>query len=839
MKHFFSISLTFFLVSAPFLLFSQRPQPSLPPGTGMLTGSIVDENSQPIQYAAIYLFKLPDSLTVEMAVTDEEGRFSISPIPYGEYYIELSFIGYAKHRSNTFTLNEKNPVFRLSRFKLTDKTTQLGTVEVRAQRDMLQSNLDKKVFNVESSITADGATAVEILQDIPSVDVDIEGNVTLRGSENVTILVDGRPSNLTLEQIPASQIESIEVITNPSARLEPDGMAGILNVVLKKRKESGFNGLFGLGGSLSFFEKKPYFENYNGNINLNYSYNKINIFLNYNHRRWGRRSSGDMERTSWFNRDTSYLDQYNTSRSFGYSHNVRAGLDWFINKQNTLSFSFGFNYNKHDSKNELFSDNSYIRNGEKIPYMVYNQNGGSGNNGHNFSGNINYLKTFETKGRELSADLYFSQMNRDAGSHYVQLYQIPDTAENYHQQTKTIGINRNGSAQLDFVTPVGNGGRIETGYKFSLRHDGQDYSLLSGPQENDLQIDSNQTNNFFYSEYINAAYFIYSNSFWDKLKVQAGLRAELANTISDLKSADTAINNNYFNIFPTVHVRYDINSKHTLQLSYSRRVSRPRIHQLNPFVDISDKLNLRTGNPTLKPEFVNSFELGYMMIINKSSLNVTAFYRQRNNVISRYTQILEGFDDSTSYTYTLTSYENLNKSQNFGFEIVYGQRLWKFWRINCNADFYRVIINSDHLIDENLTRDWAWGFRINQTFTLPKNWDLQMNFRFRSASLTTGSMGWGTGGVGQGRRSPTYSLNVGAKKGFFNNNFVVSLNIRNLLYRRNTDVHTYSYEETNGYDAYSTRRNSAFQATVSLTYKVNNYKRRSDERPNGDYEMEE
>lgn len=820
----FSCALFSLLFILSTTLYSQTSNPNQ---NGTVSGSIVDENLHPIQYASVYLFRVPDSLTAGMSITDADGRFNITNIPFGEYYIELDFIGYSKHRSSVFTLSSDKPSYRLNKFKLSEKSTRLGTVEVKAQKEMLQSNLDKTVYNVESSISSEGATAVEVLQDIPSVNVDLDGNVTLRGSENVTILVDGRPSNLTLEQIPAAQIESIEVISNPSARLEPDGMAGILNVILKKRKESGFNGLIGIGGALSLFDKKAFFPNYDGNINLNYSYNKINVFLNYNFRHWGRRSSGSLDRTSWINGDTTHLYQENYQDRSGYSHNLRTGLDWFINKKNTLSFAFGYNYNQSKSNSELYSNNSHYQQLIYDPYIEYNQNGYSRNFSHNFSGNIYYKKTFDTKGQELTADFYFSQMNRDNKDGYSQLFIIPDPEERYYQLTQTLGLNRNASAQIDFVTPAGNGGRIETGYKFAMRHVGQDYSLLNGSIEDQMEIDSTQTNNFLYSEYINAAYFIYSNSFWDKLKLQVGLRGEMAHTTSDLKSADTAYKKNYYNLFPTLHLRYDINKNHSLQLSYSRRVSRPRIYQLNPFVDISDKLNLQTGNPNLTPEFVNSFELGYLMTINKSSLNLTAFYRQRKDIITRYTQLFEEeLEDGTTYTYTLTSYENLNKSQNFGLEVVYGQRLWKFWKINLSGDFYRVIINSNDLIDENLSNDWAWGFRLNQTFNLPQNWDMQLNFRYRSASLTTGSMGWGTGGVGQGKRSASYSLGFAVKKGFFNNRFVTSLNIRNLLYSPETRVLTYSHEAESGYDALSIRKGSSFQVNLSLSYKINNFKKR-------------
>lgn len=818
---------------------SQSQQPPSNNHTGTIMGSVIDENAVAIQYASVYIKKASDSVTVQMSITDADGKFVIKDIPFGNYFIEVQYIGYSKHRSTSFELNETQPLFRMSKFKLFNKSTTLQTVEIKAQKEMLQSNLDKRVFNVETSIIADGATAVEVLQDIPSLDVDLDGNVTLRGSENVTVLIDGRPSNLTLDQIPAAQIESIEVISNPSARLEPDGMAGIVNVVLKKKKESGFNGLMSLGGSMTLFQNKLFFDNYNANLNLNYSYNKINIFVNYNYRSWAHHSAGSLDRYSWFGSDSTHLLQNNEQDMSGGSHNLRGGLDWSINKKNTLSFSLGYNRNVFKSNSFTYSNNANYIDLLDIPYQTYDQNGVSKRVGDNISATIFYKKLFNTKGRELTTDFYFSQMNSKSTNNYVQQFSVPDSTLDYLQETNTNELNRNGTAQIDFVTPVGNGGRIETGYKFSYRSVGQDYSLFDGYGEGSLQQDSSQSNNFLFSEYINAAYFIYSNTFWEKFKVQLGLRAELANTSSDLKSADTVYYNNYFNLFPTVHLRYDINAHHSLQLSYSRRVSRPRINQLNPFIDISDKLNLRTGNPNLTPEFVNSFELGYLGTFKKSSINITAFYRQRNDIITRYTQLIEKIVDGEKYTYTLTSYQNLDKSQNFGFEVVYGQQIWKFWKINLNGNFYRVIIDSDSLIDENLSRDWAWGFRLNQTFTLPKNWDIQLNFRYRSPSITTGSMGWGSGGIGQGQRSGSYSLNFGVKKSFFKKNLVVSLNIRDLLYNRYTKVHTYSFDDESGYDAWSIREHDSFQVTLSVTYKINNYKKRQDTHQNGEEEIEE
>ena len=856
----------------------QRPGGGQMPDLGSLgavAGTIVDENKQAVQYVTVYVQNAQDSTTVTGGITDENGRIVIIDIPWGNYLLQINAMGYSKHFSAEFTLSPENPRYMLRQFAVTQRPQQLKTIEVTTQKEMLQQNLDKKVYNVENSIVTEGATAVEALAEIPSVDVDIEGNVSLRGSGNVTILMDGRPTNLTLDQIPASEIESVEVITNPSARLDPDGMGGIINVILKKKKQPGFNAYFSGGMLTSIFQKKFYVDGGNLSVNLNYTYNKVSMFLNYNFRSGQRRSAGELYRTSWFQNDSTYLDQRNESSSQFFGNNIRAGLDYFINKQNTLSFTFGYNRFDNNDTSNLKADNLRWLLMDKQSFNTYQQDGAGSRYGNNFSGNINYKKTFNKQGMELTSDLFYTEILGNSKNQYLQRFSLPDTLPNYFQKTNTEMRNRTASGQVDFVTPVGNGGRIETGYKISYRSIWQDYRLYNGNTYSDFRENEQQRNNFQYQEFINAVYFIYSNSFWKVLKIQLGLRGEFANTNSQLFPANgkpQTFPKDYLKLknmlYPTAHIRYDIDNYHSLQLSFSRRVTRPSFWNLNPFVDISDKQNLRMGNPVLGPEFANNLELGYSMNINKSSFSATVFYRQRTDLITRYTEQRQAYikdsviyytliDDAIytlpiddnylgtdTFTYTLTSAQNLNKSQSIGLELVYGQKLWNFWRINFSGDFYYVKINSDDLIDPNLSDDWAYGFRLNQTFNLPKSWDLQLNFRYRSRSITTGSMGWGGGGVGQGRRNAQYSLNFGIKKSLLKNNAMsVSLNIRDLIYNPKTIVTSYDYTKANnGYYATSTRWRSAFQVNLTLTYRLNNYKQRRDvphdvdtgEAPSGD-----
>ena len=876
----FNLFLCFLLIFnfqfSTFNSFAQQPGGGARPGgqmpdlgsLGAVVGMIVDENKQPVQYAAVYVMNPKDSTTVTGGITDETGRIVIIDIPWGTYMLQINAMGYSKHFTSEFTLSSANPRYILRQFAITKRSQLLKGVEITAQKEMLQQNLDKKVYNLENSIVTEGATAVQALAEIPSVDVDIEGNVSLRGTGNVTVLVDGRPTNLTLDQIPASEIESIEVITNPSARLDPDGMGGIINVILKKKKQSGFNAYFSGGLLTSVFQKKFYLDGGNLSANLNYTYNKVAIYLNYNFRSGQWRSAGDLERTTWFQKnletpaDSTYLNQHNENRSQFFGNNVRAGLDYFINKQNTLSFSFGYNRHDNNDTSNLSANNLRWLFNEKQSFNKYDQSGAGKRYGNNFSGNVSYKKTFNKQGRELTSDLYYTQLSGNQKNQFLQHFTIPDSLPTYFQKTNTDMRNRTATAQVDFVTPVGNGGRIETGYKISYRSIWQDYRLYDGNSYSNFSEKEQQRNNFQFQELINAAYFIYSNSFWKVLKVQLGLRGEFANTWSELFPANAAsekYTKNYLKLknilYPTAHIRYDINEHHSLQLSFSRRVTRPNFWSLNPFVDVSDKQNLRMGNPNLGPEFANNLELGYSTTIKNSSLSATLFYRHRTDLITRYTEMRQAYIadgliyytliDGKTYTmpiednylgtdtfnYTLNASQNLNKSQSVGLELVYGQRLFKFWRINFSGDCYYVKINSNDLIDPNLSDDWAFGFRLNQTFNLPKSWDIQLNFRYRSRSITTGSMGWGGGSIGQGRRNAQYSLNFGIKKSLLKNNAMsISLNIRDLIYNPKTVVTSYDYTKaTNGYYSTSTRYRSVLQMNLTLTYKLNNYKQRREQ----------
>lgn len=795
--------------------------------TGVFVCTITDNLSHPLEYATITILNPKDSSLLTGGITDAQGICLVNAIPWGTYIARISYIGYTDKYIPKFSISKTNPVYQLSKQSMELSHQQIEGVTITAQKEMLQNNLDKKVFNVDKSMSSEGVTAIEVLENIPSVSVDVEGNISLRGSESVTILIDGRPTNLTLDQIPSSMIESVELITNPSARFEPDGVSGIINVVLKKKKEAGLNGMITLGTGISNLDKDFYFfGRNNASVNINYRYNKINVFANYDFRTHSRVNNSTLERESIYNNDTTLLNQLSKSTSNGMSHNVRTGIDYFIDKQNTLSFNVSYSTFKRFSES-----NTDIKNPNPTNSNIYNKhytlNNSNNHQNQNISTNLYYKHNFNKAGRELIVDLYYTQRWGENKNESIEEYLIPTDRDDYYNNEQTNANNKLSSIQLDYVSPIGNGGRIECGYKFNFRYTNQKYSQKTGISLSTLTESISDANNYDYYEYINAAYFIYSNTIKEKFKYQVGLRGELANNIFSLSNVDTNSRSFYPHIFPTLHLVYDINKKHSVSLSYSMRVRRPNIYELNPYVNYSDRFNLSKGNPNLKPELTNSVELGYQFMLEKTSITANIFYRHRYQMISRYTELL---NDSVF----MTSFQNFDQAQSYGIELYVAQTIFKWWKVNVNGSFYQTLIDSrQEMLDQNLMNDWSWNVRGTFNFILPKDFDIQITANYRSPMLTTGSMGgfgWG-GGSGQGRMDDQWHMDIGIKKLFLKKTLTLTVRVNDVFATRNSLIHTWGSDINNPgntFDAYSTRKNDSRHLYISLSYKINNYRPKKD-----------
>ena len=792
--------------------------------TGVVMGMVLDDKSgKALEYATIAVFNPKDSALINGGITDENGRFSIGKIPFGNILIRIDFIGYQSLWIDDKVLEKDKKVLPLGRVKVQPSAAMLEGVEISATKEMIQTNLDKKVFNVSQDLTSMGGSAIDVMQTIPAVQVDIDGNLTIRGTGNITILIDGRPSNLTLEQIPAETIETIEVITNPSARYDPDGISGIINVVLKKQKEHGFNGMLTANLGIGEFDNVFKADKSNITLNLNYRYDKINLGLSYDNRTYNNRFKGDLYRKTTFDTVTSLMNQEMLGKFKFTGQNIRMNADYFLNKYTTLFVNGSVGIRDRDRNFNMQTD---IRDGMENIQQAFSQVSTSQGGSINYEIAGGFKRTFETKGKEWTVDLLYSTNTNDDLGDITQDY---SSGRTFYQNTIEDGTRTTINLQTDFVTPIGNGGRLETGYKFANRQIGNDYSLYSGINEANAGLDSNQLNNFVYTDYLHSAYVIYSNTLWEKFKYQGGLRIENADIISDLKSADEVYKHTYLNVFPTAHIRYEITEKNAFQLSYSRRVSRPNIHVLNPFVDYSDRFNLRKGNPELDPEFVNSLELSHYIFINKTSINSTVFYRKRTDIISRFTTLL---NDST----TMMTYANVDKSTSYGAELVVSQTLSKWWKLTATGSFYNNSYDSQIAIDPDLQKDFNWNTRLMSIFNFNKIGDFQVIFNYRSPMVTIGTSGFARAGVGQGRMQETYSMDFGGRVNLWKDDLQLRLRVSDMFAWWKMEA------ETNAIDVFSrtTRQRESRVFWIGISYKFNDYKARRDRpRINGEDNGEE
>lgn len=787
--------------------------------TGTVKGKVTDKHdNQPVEYANIAFYRMRDSTLVTGGITNDKGEFSIDKVPMGRYYAEIKFIGYNSLTADPFMVSPRQPETQLGELFLTPAVENLEAVVVTGQRQMLTHNLDKKVFSVERDINAEGGTALEIMQNIPSLEVDMEGNVSLRGSQNVTILVDGRPSTYsTIEEIPASIIETVEVITNPSARYDPDGLSGIVNIVLKKRREPGYHGMVMLNAGTG--------DKYNGTLNLNFRQNKINFFTNASYRQHQMTGETVSDRFTTIGGNTvnSLFQDQDFTRQ-GKFISLKGGLDYFINNSNTLTLSGGYNTHGFDMSDITQTDLTVPL--QTTQYFRENK-GNNGIGSYNLA--LNYKLAGKQKGQELTADVFYSSMSGDNASNMTQWWMIPDDIARLYQKTESNFLGNNLTFQTDLVQPIGNGGRLETGLKAMVRAQDNDLVFSNRPGATWI-LDPLRSNNFVYDEQQYSAYAIYSNSFADgKFSYQGGLRVEQAFTNANQKAiVGDPIKRDFLNYFPSAHIKWDINDKNSTQIAYSRRVSRPNTRVLNPFIDYSDPLNLSMGNPWLNPEFTNSLELSYNYNLPKTKISATVFQRNTADIISRYVEV---DNDGVAWS----TFKNIDESKSVGLEGVVTQTIASWWKLNASANYYNIKLYSDFL-DERSSKGDSWSARATSTWNIGKNVELQLNGNYRSPSVSVGGsmMFWQSGG-GQGKTQEMYWLDMGLRMNVLNRKGTITLRVSDILNTMTFRSQTWGDNFTSNIE----RSRESRVVFLGFSYKINEYRARRDRQPNGDaMEME-
>ncbi|MFZ4401119.1 MAG: TonB-dependent receptor domain-containing protein [Bacteroidales bacterium] len=770
-------------------------------GMGSISGVVVDKlTMQAVEYANLVVFRSKDSVMVGGTISNQKGLFSIDKVPYGNYYLVVSFIGYSSLKIPNIIVNQKDHEKKIGQIKFSTSSSTLGEVTITSEKRMMEYSLDKKVVNVDKNLVSAGGSAVDVMQNIPAVTVDIDGNVSLRGSTNVNILIDGRPSSLSgmsrqaiLEQIPASSIEAIEIITNPSAKYNPEGMSGIINIKLKKKTAQGLNGMVSVSAGTS--------NRYSSSVNLNYSTEKFNVFGSWDGR-WNQgKGYGDIYRLTTHKDTNSYTYQHSEMKRVMDNNTLKAGFDWYLNPKNTITVSGQYNIGGSDRNMDLLSytsDYSYLKQND------YKQNSKELESDHSTMFALNYKKTFIERNRELTADFSYSTSSDSENSDltlYNYLTNYINTSANQSILQKQIDNGKNwvANALINYVHPINEKTKLECGYQGIFRNVDNDFYLNKFDTAQKIYVnDIFSSNHFKYKENINAIYGTLSKE-WESISMQLGVRLEQANTLADQLTQTQSFTNNYFSIYPSLHISKKFARKNELQISYSRRVNRPDMHDLNPFKDYSNPDMLRYGNPYLKPEYINSFELGHSKYWNKTSFYTSVYYRQINDVIKRIT-----FLDSLGIS-NLTS-ENLSKGISYGVDFILEQEITKWWRINANFSYFRTIIEGNS-VDGNISTDnYSWTSKLNSTMNFGKSLSVQISANYRAPIITP-----------QGKMFETYSADIAIKKDLFKDKFSVGIRVSDIF---NTQIWKNEAYGTGFYTNMNHKRQS--QALyLTLSYKIN------------------
>ncbi|GAB3826446.1 outer membrane beta-barrel family protein [Pontibacter rugosus] len=769
---------------------------------GKVTGTLVEGDSKaPIGFANIVLLSAKDSSLVTGATTTAQGLFILDRLPYGRFILRASMVGYPTKFVPDINITADNPTANLGTLQVKASATRLSEVEIVAQEQLVEYDLDKRVVNVSQDPAAQSGSVAEVMQNLPSVAVDIDGNVSMRGSANVTILIDGKRSalsNLTMDQIPANLIESIELITNPSSKYNPEGTSGIINLVLKKEKKPGFNGAASVTAGT--------YDNYNSSLNLNYRYNKWSLNGGYDFRQRTRPGFRNSNTTNYYYNEaglldsTSYRLQEGDRTSTDISHNLRLGADYYLTPRHTLSASALYRFGKDEGTNNI---NYRFLDENRLLTRTRQRNAEETEDEQAIDLTLGYRQTFDRKGQELTADLVYNTNVDEEVSIFRELEQ-----ENLSevQQTLVDDGNYEFVAKADYVHPITENSRLEAGFRSTferLDEDSRFYNYDFG--SNQFMYNDTSSNHFVYDELVHAVYANYSNKF-KTISYQVGLRAEQTYTTSDLRTADFQDENNYFSLFPTLFITNDFDDNNKIQFSYSRRINRPRSRFLNPFVDRSDIFNINYGNPKLKPEFVNSLELGYLRYWGNASLNSSIFYRQTTDEIERFRRPSSTLVTDTGEPGTETTFINLSDNTAYGFEFGANYPVTNWWKLNASWSGFRTELNTTQDDTELNNAQFSWNAKLNSNMTVWKDLDIQLSGFYRSPSADI-----------QGRMEEMFSTDLGMKKDVLKGNGTISLRVSDIFNTRQFYFLSYGPE-------FRTESNNRRQSRIiylGFTYRIN------------------
>jgi outer membrane receptor protein involved in Fe transport len=813
MKKIISLALLFVIALPAWALFDVK-------------GKIVDADKQtPLDFVNIALIKQGSDAPTAGVTSDEKGNFILPTVPNGKYTLRVSFVGY---NTISIPLNMTGKEMNLGVIKLTEDSKTLSEVQVIGQGSQMRFEIDKKVFSVDQNIASAGGSATEVLQNIPSVDVDNEGNVSLRNSSSVEVWINGKPSGLTadnraqiLQQMPAESIEQIEIMTNPSARYNPEGTSGIINLVLKKNRRGGYYGSVS-AGAMHTQGSKP-----GGTLgaNINYSSGKVDAYLNIGYRAMNFQGGGFTDRYNLNGIDTvSFLRQDNVMNRGFSGVFTRAGVDYRFNDRNTISLTgFGMLGSGYSSTTIDYFSRNWLNNAERN-YSRLNT-GTGGRPSMNIS--LDHKYDIDTKGSNIMTSLSYSAHSRFGDETYKQT-ENDITTSNITQVFK--GNNDEVQFKLDYTKKFNENTRLEAGWQTTDQSRKSPTSATDNTTTPPSELKS-YFNTFTYNEQIHAAYATFGSRI-DKLSIQGGLRAEYQikdweneyyDNITGLLQSDRSNDDLPIQLFPSAYLSYTLPKNNELQLNFSRRINRPRGREINPFRNYSDSTNISFGNPDLLPELTTALEFNYMKSWDNHSLSASTYHRITDDVIQGVRFINNGTMESTSM--------NVSKSTNTGVELVAKNRIFKIIQLTSSVNLYYNKMDAGSytsLYDSTLVtlipeqEMFTWSGRVMANIVLGKTTFAQVSGDYSAPRL-----------IAQGKQSSSYAIDLGLRQTFFNRNLSLNFMVRDLLdSRRRSSI-------TSGAGFYQTSESYFHGRMIGLTatYSFGNMKPKKTERRDNGQEM--
>ena len=763
---------------------------------GTISGNLVN-NAKPVEFATITISNLNDSNKVLFyEATDSLGKFSFVNLSFGEYLVKMKMVGFLPISKNAIITTNKK-AFDFKDLNLIEDVSVLSKVTVAAQKKMIEKTTEGFVINTANNITQMGGTATDLLKSTPTITVDNDGAITLRGKTPL-ILVNGRNSGSTnTDQIAASSIESIEIINNASSKYDANAESGIINIKLKKNKQSGTNGALAIGSGVGAKGRV------NSSFILNNKVGKWNFGLGYDNRFAGRTRKIESNRTNYNLLDNYFISQNRNDERVEKLQNLKLNIDYNLNQYNTFSLEAIGNMEGQDNNEDLVS-------------KLYNKNTGfsSSNDRHSYEYEkvkegelaLNYLKTYKNSAKSLNASLSSSiEKGRQNTDIYTTALDVggKTIGSTQTQLTHNYEDGLITNASLDYSIPISEMGMIETGYKGLFRNIKTDF--LTADKLNDAYITNTGSSNIFnFNEQVQAFYFQYHNTSNIKGKEYSwnyatGIRAEQVSNNGETNSKSTRFSNNYLKLFPTAHLAYNFNQKESIKISYGKRINRPGLGQLNPFIDITDILSPHSGNPNLKPEIIDAYELSFSNGTSKLNFTTSLFFRHSINAIrSFYIQQTNGA--------ILNTPMNIGNTDNYGIESMMFGKLSPFYDYNLSATIFKQKINGSNIINDGVNSGTNWSGKIINNFALNGSSKLQIIANYISPRTTP-----------QGETFSMYNVDLGLQKKLGKSNFKLNFIIVDALNTLKSGYNT----QTSIFAVYRSQKSDtrAFMITLAYSFK--------------------